>query len=68
LSVSDTIARATGLLLASRYAGGIYPLLLRAATRNRIWRTVASIAALAGSLLTRIGWIEAGRASSRQKP
>ncbi len=47
---------------------GPVPLLLRAATRQRSWRTLASAAALAGSLLTRLGWIAAGRASARQKP
>jgi hypothetical protein len=44
------------------------PLLLRAATRRRRWRTVATVAALAGALLTRLGWIAAGRASATQKP
>ncbi|HZR24191.1 MAG TPA: NrfD/PsrC family molybdoenzyme membrane anchor subunit [Vicinamibacterales bacterium] len=51
-------------------AGGVLsgpvPLVIRAATRNRTWRSVASIAALAGSLLTRLGWIAAGRVSARQ--
>jgi formate-dependent nitrite reductase membrane component NrfD len=46
---------------------GPVPLLMRAATRRRNWRTLASVAALAGSLLTRLGWIAAGRASARQK-
>jgi formate-dependent nitrite reductase membrane component NrfD len=46
---------------------GPLPLVLRAATRRRSWRTVASVAALAGSLLTRVGWIAAGRASAQQK-
>jgi formate-dependent nitrite reductase membrane component NrfD len=55
------IIRAGGVL------SGPVPLLLRAATRRRRWRTVACVAALAGALLTRIGWIAAGRASSRQK-
>jgi len=31
--------------------------LLRAAGRRRSWRTVAAMAALAGSVLTRLGWI-----------
>lgn len=46
---------------------GPVPLLLRSATRQRSWRVVASMAALAGSLLTRIGWIAAGRVSARRK-
>jgi formate-dependent nitrite reductase membrane component NrfD len=58
---SGWIIRAGGIL------SGPVPMLLRAATRQRSWRTVASIAALAGSLLTRVGWIAAGRASARQK-
>ncbi|HJZ75605.1 MAG TPA: hypothetical protein VKE51_27915 [Vicinamibacterales bacterium] len=37
---------------------------VRAATRNRRWRRIASLAALAGSLLTRVGWIAAGRVSA----
>jgi formate-dependent nitrite reductase membrane component NrfD len=58
---SGWIIRAGGVL------SGPVPLLLRAATRQRSWRTIASIAALAGSLLTRLGWIAAGRASVQQK-
>src|SRR5262245_7143183 len=58
---SGWIIRAGGVL------SGPVPLLLRGATRQRSWRTVASIAALAGALLTRVGWIAAGRASARQK-
>lgn len=52
-------------------AGGVLsgpvPLLLRAATNDPSWRRVASIAALAGSLLTRLGWIAAGRESAKMK-
>lgn len=59
---SGWIIRAGGVL------SGPVPLLLRAAARRRSWRTVASVAALAGSLLTRLGWIVAGRASANQKP
>jgi formate-dependent nitrite reductase membrane component NrfD len=44
---------------------GPVPLLCRAAGRSPGWRRVASVAALAGSLLTRIGWIAAGRASTK---
>jgi formate-dependent nitrite reductase membrane component NrfD len=55
------VIRAGGLL------SGPVPLLLRAATRQRSWRMVASVAAIAGSLLTRIGWIAAGRASAQRK-
>jgi hypothetical protein len=42
---------------------GPLPIICRAAGGSR-WRRVASVAALAGSLLTRIGWILAGRASA----
>jgi len=57
---SGWIIRAGGVL------SGPVPLVIRAATRNRTWRRVASVAALGGSLLTRIGWIAAGRASAGQ--
>src|SRR4051812_22136924 len=43
---------------------GPVPLLCRAAGRSPAWRRVASLSALAGSLLTRLGWIAAGRAST----
>ena len=58
---SGWMIRAGGVL------SGPVPLLLRAASRQRSWRTAASVAALAGSLLTRLGWIAAGRASAAQK-
>jgi polysulfide reductase-like protein len=58
---SGWVIRAGGVL------SGPLPMLLRGATRARRWRTLASVAALAGSLLTRIGWIAAGRVSARQK-
>jgi formate-dependent nitrite reductase membrane component NrfD len=59
---SGWIIRLGGIL------SGPVPLLLRTASRRRSWRGAASIAAIAGSLLTRIGWIAAGRASSTDKP
>jgi hypothetical protein len=59
---SGWMIRAGGVL------SGPVPMLLRGATRARTWRTVASVAAIAGSLLTRIGWIAAGRVSARHKP
>lgn len=67
---SGWVIRVGGLL------SGPVPLAIRAGlracrteneSRDRAWRCVASVAALAGSLLTRIGWIAAGRASARQK-
>jgi hypothetical protein len=58
---SGWIIRAGGVL------SGPVPLLLRAASRRRGWRTAASVAAIAGSLLTRLGWIAAGHASAKQK-
>ena len=54
---SGWVIRAGGVL------SGPVPLICRAAGGSR-WRRVASVAALAGSLLTRIGWILAGRASA----
>src|SRR5436190_1001370 len=48
---------------AGTVLSGPVPLVCRLATRSTRWRHVASVAALAGSLLTRIGWILAGRAS-----
>jgi hypothetical protein len=59
---SGWIIRAGGVL------SGPVPLLLRAMSRRRRWRNAASVAALAGSILTRIGWIAAGRVSATQKP
>ena len=59
---SGWIIRAGGIL------SGPVPLLLRTASRKRSWRTAASLSALAGSLLTRLGWIAAGRASAGRKP
>jgi formate-dependent nitrite reductase membrane component NrfD len=59
---SGWIIRAGGVL------SGPVPLLLRVASRKRSWRTAASVSALAGSLLTRLGWIAAGRASAAKKP
>jgi Polysulphide reductase, NrfD len=45
---------------------GPVPLICRAAGGSRL-RRVASVAALAGSLLTRIGWILAGRTSAEAR-
>jgi Polysulphide reductase, NrfD len=55
---SGLIIRAGGVL------SGPVPLLCRTAGRTAAWRRVASVCALAGSVLTRIGWIAAGRASA----
>jgi hypothetical protein len=46
---------------------GPVPLIIRAASTDSAWRRVASVAALAGSLLTRLGWIAAGRVSATMK-
>ena len=54
---SGWIVRTGGVL------SGPVALVCRAAGSRR-WRATASVAALAGSLLTRIGWILAGRASA----
>jgi formate-dependent nitrite reductase membrane component NrfD len=56
--LSGAIIRAGGVM------SGPVPLLCRTAGRSPAWRRVASISALVGSLLTRIGWIAAGRASA----
>jgi len=53
------------VLRAGAVLSGPVPLVCRLATRSTRWRRAASIAALAGSLLTRIGWVLAGRASAR---
>ena len=58
---SGWVIRAGGVL------SGPVPLLIRAASKEPAWRKVASIAALAGSLLTRLGWIAAGRESAKMK-
>jgi Polysulphide reductase, NrfD len=58
---SGWVIRAGGIL------SGPVPLIIRAVSRDRGWRRVASLAAIAGSILTRLGWIAAGRASARQK-
>lgn len=64
------------VIRAGGFLSGPVPLVIRAGlkacttdnpSRDRAWRCVASVAALAGSLLTRIGWIAAGRASARNK-
>lgn len=63
--LSGAIVRAGGAL------SGPVPLLLRAATfatgarRSRKLRRLAAISSIAGSLLTRIGWIYAGHVSAR---
>jgi hypothetical protein len=63
--VSGWITRAGGVL------SGPVPLVLRAAAevmgvrRSRSLRQAAAISSIAGSLLTRLGWIRAGHASAR---
>jgi len=56
---SGWVIRAGGVL------SGPVPLLCRVAGRSPGWRRVASVAAIAGSILTRLGWIAAGRASAK---
>jgi formate-dependent nitrite reductase membrane component NrfD len=58
---SGWVIRAGGVL------SGPVPLLCRVASRSRRVHRLASVAALAGSLLTRIGWILAGRASTEHR-
>jgi hypothetical protein len=56
--LSGLIMRTGGVL------SGPVPLVLRGMSRSRRARRFASVAALAGSLLTRLGWVLAGRASA----
>ena len=56
--ISGTVVRLGGVL------SGPVPLAMRTLGRSPGWRRAASVAALAGSLLTRIGWLLAGRASA----
>jgi hypothetical protein len=59
--LSGAIVRAGGVL------SGPVPLVCRAFGQNRRgWRRWASLAAIAGSILTRFGWIAAGRRSSEK--
>lgn len=57
--LSGRVIRLGGIL------SGPLPIMCRAMGRSPAWRRVASVAALAGSLLTRCGWIAAGRESAR---
>ncbi len=57
---SGALVRAGGVL------SGPIPLVLRVLGRRRpMWRRAASLAAIAGSILTRFGWIAAGRESTQ---
>jgi hypothetical protein len=57
---SGALVRAGGVL------SGPIPLVLRALGRRRpMWRRAASLAAIAGSIFTRFGWIAAGRESTQ---
>ena len=57
---SGAITRAGGAL------SGPVPLALRLlAPRSSAARTLAAVSTIAGSLLTRIGWVEAGKESAR---
>ena len=56
--LSGLIMRTGGVL------SGPVPLVVRGVSRSRRARQVASVAALAGALLTRLGWVLAGRASA----
>ena len=55
------VIRAGGVL------SGPLPLLLRATSKRPGWRRAAGAMALVGSLLTRLGWIAAGRESAKMK-
>ncbi len=64
----DALKRGTSgaLVRAGGVLSGPVPLLLRIfGRRSPALRRAAAVSALAGSLLTRIGWVAAGHASSR---
>jgi hypothetical protein len=56
------------LIRTGRLLSGPVPLVLRTVSRSRRTRQAASVASLAGSLLTRLGWVLAGRAGAKEKP
>ena len=56
------------IVRTGRVLSGPVPLLVRTLADSRRARKIASISALAGALLSRLGWILAGRASAKQKP
>jgi hypothetical protein len=59
----------SGLMVRTgRVLSGPVPLVMRTVSGSRRTRQIASVASLAGSLLTRLGWVLAGRASAKQKP
>ena len=56
------------LTRAAAVLSGPVPLILRAfARQSRSARRAAALSTLAGSLLTRVAWIAAGKASARQE-
>ena len=58
--------RSGGITRAGGVLSGPVPLAMRLlAPRSPAARTVAALSTIAGSLLTRVGWIEAGRESAR---
>jgi hypothetical protein len=59
--VSGLVVRAGGIL------AGPVPLLMRTLSQSRRSRQLASLAAISGSLLTRLGWVLAGRESAKAK-
>jgi formate-dependent nitrite reductase membrane component NrfD len=64
LAPLKTGAASTGARLGSVLAGPV-PLVLRLlAGRSRRWRRVAAVSSLAGSFLSRLAWIAAGRESA----
>jgi predicted acyltransferase len=60
--LSGLVVRAGGIL------AGPVPLLMRTLSQSRRSRQLASLAAISGSLLTRLGWVLAGRVSANEKP
>lgn len=59
--VSGLVVRAGGIL------SGPVPLVMRTLSQSRRSRQLASLAAISGSLLTRLGWVLAGRESAKDK-
>jgi hypothetical protein len=60
-------ASETNLMRAAEVLSGPVPFLLRLAGGNsKRARSLAALSAVAGSLLTRLAWIQAGRESARK--
>ena len=63
----DRSANTTTMRVAEFFSGPLQLILRLLGSRSRRARTAASASALLGSMITRIAWIEAGRASAETK-